>query len=116
MSVAFLWILIPLAGIALAGFSEWLKFKRQTAQLGNSAVELEGVVESLRTEVEDLLEERRALEQRIRNLETIVTSEAWETMGKDRELTQAKLPLELPDPEEDDDARQIERIARRLRS
>ena len=109
----------PLAGIALVGFFEWLKFKRQTSQIGNTTSELEDAVISLRDEVDTLREERRALNQRIQNLEAIVTSEAWDTLGKDPELAQAKTPsLQLPDPEgseDSEDAEHIARIARRLR-
>ena len=114
--MAFIWVLIPLAGIALAGFSEWLKFKRQTAKIGTTTSALEGVAESLRGDVEALLKEQRALNQRIQNLETIVTSEAWDTLGTDRELAQAKAPpLSLPELDEEDDTEQAARIARRLR-
>ncbi len=115
--MAFIWILITLAGIALLGFSEWLKFKRQTADIGVTTSELEGVLTTLQDEVNSLREERRALNQRVQNLEAIVTSEAWDTLGKDPELAQAKtLSLQLPEPEETDDAEQIARMARRLRS
>jgi hypothetical protein len=114
--MTFLWILIPLAGIALAGFSEWLKFKRQTTQIGNSTDELEGLVSSLRSDIDTLHGERNALIQRVQNLEAIVTSEAWETLGTDRELAQAKAPpLQLPDLDAEDDAEQIAKMARRLR-
>lgn len=114
--MTFVWILIPIAGIALAGFSEWLKFKRETAAIGTTTLELEDAVTSLRGEVDTLHEERRALNQRVQNLEAIVTSEAWDTLGRDPELARAKTPpLQLPDPEETDEAEQIAKMARRLR-
>lgn len=111
--IRFIWILIPLAGIALAGFAEWLKFKRHTASIGESTVELGASIDSLKQEIEDLREERLRLVHRIQNLETIITSEAWETLGSDPELSRAKLPE--PSSHEDDDRDKVERMARRLR-
>ncbi len=111
--IKFIWILIPLAGIALAGFSEWLKFKRSTASLGESTTQLAATIDALKGEVEELREERRRLVQRVENLETIITSEAWDTLGTDRQLAGASLP-ELPEIEEDDEQRASE-MARRIR-
>lgn len=108
-----LWILIPLAAIVLAGFAEWLKFKRHSTSIGESTLELSASVKELRHELDELRRERLRLVQRIQNLETIVTSEAWETMGSDPELTRSRMP-EPPYQEEDDETK-VERIARRLR-
>ena len=114
--MAFIWVLIPLAVLALVGFREWLKFKRQSAQIGSSTIELEGLVTTLQNEVAELGEERHALNQRVQNLEAIVTSEAWDTLGTDPDLAHAKTPSpRLPDPEDGADAEQIARMARRLR-
>jgi len=111
--VRFLWILIPLAAIALAGFAEWLKFKRHTASIGESTVELAADIEGLKEEIEELRQERLRLVRRVQNLETIVTSEAWETLGSDPELSRARLP-EVSSHEEDD-SEKVERMAKRLR-
>jgi predicted RNase H-like nuclease (RuvC/YqgF family) len=108
-----LWILIPLAAIALAGFAEWLKFKRHTASLGESNLELSASIDALKHEIEELRQEKTLLVQRIRNLETIVTSEAWDTLASDPELSRARIP-ELPD-ENVDDEEKVQRLARRLR-
>jgi hypothetical protein len=108
----FLWILIPLAAIALAAFSEWLKFRRHATSLGESTVELSVAVDDLKHEIDELRQERLGLTRRIQNLEAIVTSEAWESLG-DPELSRAKLPEAAP-PEEDDQ-KKAERMARRLR-
>lgn len=115
--MGFAWVLIPLAGIALAAFSEWLKFKKQTARIGDSTVELESEVSSLSAEIEELRKERHRLIQRIQNLETIVTSEAWETLGTDQPLAEAKAPpLDIPAEDQfDHTADQAEKLARRLR-
>ncbi len=113
--MAFTWILLPLAYLAFLGFSEWLKFKKQAAQIGDSTVELEGAVATLEAETKQLRDERRTLVRRIENLEAIVTSEAWEALGTDRELAQAKAPLELPEPDDSAAEEQVARLARRLR-
>jgi hypothetical protein len=115
--LVYLWIVIPLAGIAYVAFAEWLKFKRQTARIGSSTAELESAVEEFRGELESFREERAALVRRIENLETIVTSEVWDALGEDRELTQSKAPeLRLPEPEDPDDADRAAQLAKRLRS
>jgi peptidoglycan hydrolase CwlO-like protein len=80
-----LWILIPLAGIALGGFSEWLKFKSKQERLGASTHELEGTVADLREALEDSEAKRRRLTERVQNLETIVTSEAWDALHEGEE-------------------------------
>lgn len=114
--VRFLWILIPLAGIALAGFAEWLKFKRHTASIGKSTIELGAAIDALKQEIDELRQERLRLVQRIQNLETIVTSEAWETLGSDPDLSRAKLPEVVSSREdEEDDSEKVERMAKRLR-
>lgn len=127
MSVQFLVILmvfaIPILGILLAGYKEWLKFKAKHQELGTSTREVEGLLQSLRERLDRVEEERDALQKRVQNLETIVTSEAWIAQHDDT----ADLPslnaaeegeLELPadsDPESWDDAERTAEIARRLR-
>ena len=113
----YLWVLIALAGIAFAAFAEWLKFRKQTSKLGSSTAELETEVESLKGSVSDLLEERQALVRRLQNLEAIVTSEAWETLGSDKEMAKAKAPpLDIPEEDQYDHVtEQAEKMARRLK-
>ena len=115
--MGFLWILIPLAAIAAGAFSEWLKFKKQTSELGSSTAELEGQVTKLKTELAEFAEERKALVGRIQNLEAIVTSEAWDTLGTDRQLAEAKAPLlEIPESGHEVAAQRSAQMARRLRN
>ena len=110
------WLKYPLAalaGILLAGFSEWLKFKQK---MGASASQVDSSVKALEGEVDKLKGERQALVQRIQNLEAIIASEQWETLGSDKELAQATMAqIELPEPDRDEDADEVARIARRLR-
>lgn len=68
---------IPIFGIALAGYKEWLKFKAKHQKLGTSTREIEYRLEELQDRLAQLEDERDALRERVENLETIVTSEAW---------------------------------------
>jgi hypothetical protein len=105
-----LWILIPLAAIAVGAFEQWLKFRAKQEKLGTSTAQLEGTVQDLTERLEVSDEIREKLEQRIQNLETIVTSVDWDLVTASR----AERPsLELP--EEPDATEQAERIARRVR-
>ena len=111
---AWIWILIPIAGILVGAFSEWLKFKEKQAKLGSSTSELEKTVVVQLQAIE-------AAQRRIENLEAIVTSQVWDTMHDEalpkaeqqRALAQARLQLEPPD--EPSDADRVAQIARRLR-
>ncbi len=111
---AWIWILIPIAGILVGAFSEWLKFKEKQAKLGTSTSELEKTVVVQ-------LQALEAAQRRIENLEAIVTSQVWDAMHdeampkaeRQRALAQARLQLEPPD--EPSDADRVAQIARRLR-
>ena len=116
----FVWVLIPLAAIAVGAFKEWLKFKAKQDRLGTSAAQLEKAVESLREDLERSEESRRRVVQRLQNLETIVTAEMWDVVhGEGERSAQATRPrkpvLELPE-DEDETADQVSRIADRLRN
>lgn len=128
MSTAFLIPLlalaIPILGIALAGYKEWLKFRAKQQELGASTQEVEETIRALQTRVDQLEQERDALVKRIQNLETIVTSEAWDVLQEpttdSNTLPEATDSVELDVPagrESTDDAseEQAERLARRLR-
>ena len=105
-----LWILIPLAALAVGAFEQWLKFRAKQEKLGTSTKQLEGVVEDLTERLEDSEATRARLEQRIQNLETIVTSVDWDKVTALRPETPR---LEIP--EEDKASEEAERIARRVR-
>ena len=77
---AFSWVLIPLAGILAGAFKEWLQFKEKQNQLGSSTEKLEKQVETLAVSLKASESNRRALIERIQNLETIVTSQEWDTI------------------------------------
>lgn len=119
MSIAWIWMLIPLAGIAAGMAKDYLKFKEKTSRLGSSTRELE-------REVEALQEERDALTERVENLEALVTSRLWMVLD-DEDLTDTELEAELararlqmrpkvPEPPDDEPSpkEKAERLARRL--
>jgi len=111
---------IPILGIALAGYKEWLKFKSKHRELGTSTREVEQRIEGLQDRLAHLEQERDALQERVQNLETIVTSEAWIAKHDDSaEPSPLKEggTLELPEHEDSSqsDAEHTAELARRLR-
>ena len=113
---------IPILGIVLAGYKEWLKFKSKHQALGASTREVEERIRSLQERMDRLEQERDALRDRVQNLETIVTSEAWiaghEDVGDAPALDAAEIDaLTLPDDQasSESEADRTAEIARRLR-
>jgi len=107
---------IPILGILLAGYKEWLDFKAQNQALGPAAEELEEQFRALHERIDSLEQERDTLQERVQNLETIVTSEAWIADHDDAaELGTLTLP---PDRESDSqgEAEHSAELARRLRN
>jgi hypothetical protein len=109
------WIWIPIIAILAGAFKEWLKFKEKQAQLGTSADELERALAASKHHQE-------ALQRRVENLEAIVTSQMWDvlndtSMGEtERENRLVRMRAEMDAPaHEDNDARRVEQMARRLR-
>lgn len=95
-------------GMMYAGYEKWLEHRTE----GAGSAELEAAVEELAQRLEESEQKRAALEGRIQNLETIVTSEDWELLTG--EMRSAELSLPEAVDQEDDRAR-AERLARRLR-
>lgn len=114
---------IPILGIVFAGYKEWLKFKAQHRELGTSTREVEDSLRALRERIEHLEQERDALQDRVQNLETIVTSEAWIAGHDNTDLASALDAAEadeltLPPEREsapESEAERIAEMARRLR-
>ncbi|PSQ62673.1 MAG: hypothetical protein BRD27_01835 [Bacteroidetes bacterium QH_10_64_19] len=107
---------IPILGILLAGYREWLDYRAQHQTLGPTAEELKERFQSLHERIDDLERERDALQKRVQNLETIVTSEAWIA---DHDDATALAELTLPPDRESESQSETEhsaKIARRLRS
>lgn len=123
--VPLLVFLIPILGIVFAGYKEWLKFKTKQQKLGTSTREVEATIRDLRRRLNDVEEERDALLKRVQNLETIVTSEAWDALQDTSGETASfpddthSAPLSAPSTEDKQDSstqEQAEALARRLRS
>lgn len=125
MSPPFLLVLLValvMLAIVGAGYKEWLEFKAKHESLGTSTEEVERHLQALREDIDRLEETRDALQERIQNLETIVTSETWiaqhDEDGTSR-LSDGEGELELPplrDDETRSDADRSADIARRLRN
>ena len=113
---------IPILGIALAGYKEWLKFKSKHQELGTSTRAVEDRIDGLQDRIARLEDERKALRKRVQNLETIVTSEAWIAEHDDSadssplhdvEAGRLEVPTNTDTPT--DDAEHTAELARRLR-
>ncbi len=121
--MAFIWILIPIAGILLGAFKEWLSFKEKQLALGESTEHLETKVNDLLKKLESSESEKSALLTRLQNLETIVTSQVWDVLlDEEKSAETKKLEIEsvspaitLPSPDEDQTREKAEQLARRLR-
>lgn len=122
MSLAYLWILIPLAGIAAGVIKDYLQFKEKTRRLGTSTDELERTVVALRQELETVRSERDEMIRRVENLEALVTSRVWRAVSDDRlsederqaEVARARTQMRPEPPPEPTPREKAERLARRL--
>jgi len=98
--MAWIWVLIPLAGIALGGFTEWLKFREKSTQLGDATVALQGVFDEMSAEMDTLRESNSKLTRRIEILEAIVTDEEFDELHEKRleqKTSEGKALIDLPD-------------------
>jgi biopolymer transport protein ExbB/TolQ len=71
------WVLIPVIAILAGSFDQWAKLNAKQRKLGSSTDELEEAVAKIKQEFKD---HYQALEKRIANLETIVTSQTWDVL------------------------------------
>lgn len=116
---AILVFLIPIVAIAgglgLAAYKEWLKHQSQIFADGNRLV---AELENVKLKLADSEAEREALEQRLENVETILTSESWDLMLKEAELLsgQSRPALDIPEASDDEARDRTAQMARRLRS
>lgn len=107
--------LIPIAGIMLRFFKEWLRFKAQQTQLGSSTNNLEKVVADLRAREQELA-------RRLENLEAIVVSQTWDAVTDrnlppvEKELRVASVAQREMAPPPVPDSQKAETLARRLRA
>ena len=113
-SIAWIWVLIPIAAIFARVFRDYIKLQAQQRDLGTSNRELEKLVEDLR-------QANESLTQRVENLETIVVSQTWNTLNdpplsdveRQRRHTAARHEVHTP-PAEEVNRQRAEQLARRL--
>lgn len=110
-------VAIVLLSFLYAGYHEWLKAR--TDRESNAAPEeLTARLQTLEEHLAQVEQERDELAERVQNLETIVTSEAW-IAQHEGEIDVSTLTLASP-PESDSDREAAEEhtaeLARRLRS
>ena len=69
-------LLIPVFGIAAGAFNKWVEVQEKQ-QSGTSTEELENAVKQIKAELKS---HQAGLEQRVANLETIITSQTWDVL------------------------------------
>ena len=110
---------IPIVAILMGGIQEILKLRSQQQGGGASAKELESTANALEDRLATLEAERDDLQQRVENLEAIVTSDVWDDhVEADLALDEGtSVDLESPTAsEERADAEATARLARRIQS
>lgn len=113
------WVLIPVIAILAGSFDQWVKLNAKQRKLGTSTEELEEAVEGIKQELKN---QQQKLEQRIANLETIITSQTWDILqdsklsSDEKKLLTQSLGGELELLKEDlSDTRKIELLAGKLK-
>lgn len=115
MDAAWVWVLIPLAGIFAGVFRDMLKVREKQRVLGASNHELEKTAAELKRANE-------LLAHRIENLETIVVSRTWNAVHepglsepeRQRQVAAAVRHEIPPPPQEDVNRQRAEQLARQL--
>lgn len=110
---------IPIIAILMGGIQEILKLRSRQQGVGDSTKELETTVDALTDRLRALEAERDDLQQRVENLEAIVTADAWDDQVEADPAPEADTPIDPAQSTESDeapDAEAIARLARRLRS
>ncbi len=112
-----IWALIPVVAILVGGFTEWLKFKEKQLDLGNTTKSLAGNVDSVAEELEKMRAANDRLAERIKNLETIVTTQAWDDVVEKLPASQtSSRHIDLPDDDPYQDEERARILARRLKN
>jgi peptidoglycan hydrolase CwlO-like protein len=116
---AWIWVLIPIVAILAGTVKEIMQFRSRQERLGTSTHELEETVVELREALDASEKERERLTERVQNLETIVTSQAWDTLQEKPEQRaledgqRASAGDEEPPPQAGDPEK-TEQLARRV--
>ncbi len=107
--------ILILMAIIIFGTRKSSEYKDLEKVIGNKAGKLDADTKALWEALKKSEAEKEQILNRLKNLETIVTSEAWEAIRKAEEKDEIKLHLEDDEPEELNDADKAERIARKVR-
>lgn len=108
------WILVALAPFLIGGFTEWLKFKEKQLKLGNTADSLSDELHAMTSQMDELRTVNDRLNERVKNLETIVTTQAWDEVVDSSKQIDPAPRLELPEDEVTEDEERARKLARRL--
>lgn len=107
--------LVLLMGIIIFGVKKSSEYKELHKLFGEKDKDLNSTVNKLQKALETSEAEKTQILDRLKNLEAIVTSEAWDSIqsGEDAETT--RLHIEEDEPEELTDSDKAARIAKRVR-
>lgn len=107
--------LLLLMGIIIFGTRKSSEFKELESVLGKKAQELNTDTQEILKALQKSEAEKEQILKRLQNLETIVTSEAWESIQSGEESETVQLHLEDEEPEELEDKEKAAKIAKRVR-
>lgn len=107
--------LLLLMGIIIFGTRKSSEFKELESVLGKKAQELNTDTQEILKALQKSEAEKEQILKRLQNLETIVTSEAWESIQSGEESETVQLHLEVEEPEELEDKDKAAKIAKRVR-
>lgn len=107
--------LVTFMGILIFGVKKTSEFKELQKMLDRKAKYLDSNTTELWRAFKESEEENGKLLERLKNLEAIVTSEAYETIVSGDELNDIQIHLEDEEPEELNDSDKAEKIAKRVR-
>lgn len=104
-----------LFGMIYYGVKNQQKLKSMESHLGSSSARLQDRTDQLLEYLEQNREQQDQIVQRLQNLETIVTSEAWDAFQSGEDLTEQSFLLKDVEPEEADPSEKAKRMARRAK-
>lgn len=107
--------LVLLMGIIIFGTRKTSEYKELQKTLGKKASDLDSEAQQLWKALNDSEKEKKKILVRLKNLEAIVTSEAYEAIKSGEETETVKLHLEEEEPQELDDSDKAAKIAKRVR-
>ncbi|MDZ7773154.1 MAG: hypothetical protein U5K31_10530 [Balneolaceae bacterium] len=104
-----------LFGMIYYGMKNQRKLQKMESHLGSSSARLQERTDQLVDYLEQNREQQDQIVQRLQNLETIVTSEAWDAIQSGEDLSEQPYLLKDVEPEQPDPSEKVERMARRTK-